>query len=120
MARRPSEGGEDVDLTWLGHSCFRLRGRGAAVVTDPYPPSLGTRLRLEADVVTVSHHHASHDHVQVVGEAFVIDPYPPRLGPPPRLEADVVTVSHPHPSHDHVQVVREAFVIDTPGEFEHA
>ncbi len=62
-----------MDVTWLGHSCFRLRGRGAVVVTDPYPPALGPRLRLEADVVTVSHHHRSHDHVQAVKEALVID-----------------------------------------------
>lgn len=62
-----------MDVTWLGHSCFRLRGRSGAVVTDPYPPSLGPRLRLDADVVTVSHRHEGHDHVQAVRDAFVIE-----------------------------------------------
>jgi L-ascorbate metabolism protein UlaG (beta-lactamase superfamily) len=62
-----------LDVTWLGQSCFRLRGRGAAVVTDPYPPALGPRLRLEADVVTVSHDHEHHNHVQAVKSAYVID-----------------------------------------------
>jgi L-ascorbate metabolism protein UlaG (beta-lactamase superfamily) len=62
-----------LDVTWLGHGCFRLRGRGAAVVTDPFPPSIGLKLsRLEADLVTVSHEHANHNYTQVVREAYEI------------------------------------------------
>lgn len=56
-----------MDITWHGHSCFRLRGREVAVVTDPYDRS--TRfppLRLTADVVTVSHPHPHHDFVDAV------------------------------------------------------
>ena len=64
-----------MDLTWLGHGCFRLRGRAAAVVTDPYPPALGPRLpKLEADVVTVSHEHPNHSYRQAVGkDPYVVD-----------------------------------------------
>jgi L-ascorbate metabolism protein UlaG (beta-lactamase superfamily) len=62
-----------VDVTWLGQSCFRLRGRSAAVVTDPYPPALGPRLKLDANLVTVSHGHESHSHVQAVRDAYVIE-----------------------------------------------
>jgi len=64
-----------VDVTWLGHGCFRLRGRGAAVVTDPYPPSLGPKLpKLEADLVTISHRHENHSYSQAVGkEPYVVD-----------------------------------------------
>jgi L-ascorbate metabolism protein UlaG (beta-lactamase superfamily) len=63
-----------VDLTWLGHGCFRLRGRAAAVVTDPYPPSLGPKLpKLEADLVTISHQHENHSYAQaVVKEPYVV------------------------------------------------
>jgi L-ascorbate metabolism protein UlaG (beta-lactamase superfamily) len=63
-----------VDVTWLGQSCFRLRGKNAAVVTDPYPPTLGLRLpRQEAEVVTVSHDHENHSYMQAVREgAFEI------------------------------------------------
>jgi L-ascorbate metabolism protein UlaG (beta-lactamase superfamily) len=63
----------NVDVTWLGQSCFRLRGRGAAVVTDPYSPALGPRLRLEGNLVTVSHAHEDHSHVQSVKDAHVIE-----------------------------------------------
>ena len=63
-----------MDVTWLGQSCFRLRGKNAAVVTDPYPPSLGLRLpRQEAEVVTVSHDHENHSYMQAVRDgAFEI------------------------------------------------
>src|SRR5579859_4501025 len=64
-----------MDITWLGHGCFRLRGRSASVVTDPYPPSLGLKLpRQEADMVTVSHPHPNHSHLPAVAkEAFVVE-----------------------------------------------
>jgi L-ascorbate metabolism protein UlaG (beta-lactamase superfamily) len=58
-----------LDVTWHGHGCFRLRGKTAAAVTDPYPPSLGPKLpRLEADLVTVSHLDANHSYVQGVSK----------------------------------------------------
>jgi L-ascorbate metabolism protein UlaG (beta-lactamase superfamily) len=62
-----------LDVTWLGHGCFRLRGRGAAVVTDPYPPSIGLKLqRLDGDLVTVSHEHENHNYTQVMRDAYEI------------------------------------------------
>ena len=62
-----------MDVTWLGHGCFRLRGRGAAAVTDPYPPSIGLKLsRLDADLVTVSHEHENHSYTQAVRDAYEI------------------------------------------------
>jgi L-ascorbate metabolism protein UlaG (beta-lactamase superfamily) len=62
-----------LDVTWLGHGCFRLRGRAAAAVTDPYPPSIGLKLqRLDADLVTVSHEHENHNYTQVMRDAYEI------------------------------------------------
>jgi L-ascorbate metabolism protein UlaG (beta-lactamase superfamily) len=62
-----------LDVTWLGHGCFRLRGRGAAAVTDPYPPSIGLKLsRLDANLVTVSHEHDNHNYTQIVRDAYEI------------------------------------------------
>jgi L-ascorbate metabolism protein UlaG (beta-lactamase superfamily) len=62
-----------LDVTWLGHGCFRLRGRSAAVVTDPYPPAIGLKLqRLDADLVTISHAHDNHSYAQAVREAYEI------------------------------------------------
>jgi len=53
-----------VEITWLGHSCFRIRGRQATVITDPYSPNLGYSLaKPKADIVTVSHQHEGHSYV---------------------------------------------------------
>jgi L-ascorbate metabolism protein UlaG (beta-lactamase superfamily) len=56
-----------MQITWYGHSCFRLRNRGGTVVTDPYGDGIGYSLpRLRADIVTVSHDHPDHASVQAV------------------------------------------------------
>jgi L-ascorbate metabolism protein UlaG (beta-lactamase superfamily) len=54
-----------VDITWLGLSCFRIRGSQAVIITDPFPAGLGYTLgKQTADIVTVSHPHTSHSYDQ--------------------------------------------------------
>jgi L-ascorbate metabolism protein UlaG (beta-lactamase superfamily) len=57
-----------MEITWYGHSCFRMIERGvASVVTDPYDESIGYPLpRLRADIVTVSHDAPGHNAVGTV------------------------------------------------------
>lgn len=60
-----------MDITWLGHSCFRLKGKEVTVVTDPCHPSLGYSLgKLQADIVTVSHFHPGHSYTEAVTGEF--------------------------------------------------
>jgi len=60
-----------MEITWFGHSCFRLRERDATVVTDPFDKSLGYELpRVRADIVTVSHDHVHHNCVTAVKGEF--------------------------------------------------
>lgn len=63
-----------MEITWLGHSCFRLRGRDATVITDPCPKTTGYSIgRPAADIVTVSHDHPGHSNVSAVaGKARVV------------------------------------------------
>jgi L-ascorbate metabolism protein UlaG (beta-lactamase superfamily) len=63
-----------MEIVWLGHSCFRLRAREAAIVTDPCPKSTGYSMgRPTADIVTVSHEHESHNAVEgVAGSPRVV------------------------------------------------
>lgn len=64
-----------MEITWYGHSCFRLMERGlAAVVTDPYDDSIGyPALKLKADIVTVSHTAPGHSYTEgVKGEKRII------------------------------------------------
>jgi L-ascorbate metabolism protein UlaG (beta-lactamase superfamily) len=51
-----------MEISWYGHSCFRLAERGkATVVTDPYDESIGYPLpKLKAEVVTISHNAPGH------------------------------------------------------------
>lgn len=59
-----------MDIRWLGHACFVIKGAGATIVTDPYSPDIGYSLgRPEADIVTVSHQHQGHSYIQGVGGA---------------------------------------------------
>ena len=60
-----------MEISWLGHACFRLRGRDTTVVTDPCPPTTGYRIgRVAADVVTISHEHPESSYRQAItGEA---------------------------------------------------
>lgn len=57
-----------MDITWYGHSCFRLVERGrATIVTDPFGESLGYELpKLKGDIVTISHQAPGHAHVSAV------------------------------------------------------
>jgi L-ascorbate metabolism protein UlaG (beta-lactamase superfamily) len=59
---------DKMDITWLGHSCFRLKGSHATVITDPYSAGLGYSLgKPTARIVTVSHEHPGHCYVDGVG-----------------------------------------------------
>ena len=58
-----------MEITWYGHSCFRLtQRRMATVITDPYDAkALGLPpLKLKADVVTVSNDAPGHNHIEAV------------------------------------------------------
>ena len=63
-------------ISYLGHSCFKLRGTKTIVVTDPYDREVFSKAmpRTKADIVTISHFH--HDHCavdRVAGSPFVIN-----------------------------------------------
>ena len=107
-----------MDITWLGHSCFRLRADEMVVVTDPFPLSLGLRPDSRpATVVTVSNSHPNHNNWQeVAGSPRVFDtpgefelsgvsvrgvmtPLPPDMSPEHRsvafsIEMDRVNICH--------------------------
>lgn len=64
-----------MDITWYGHSCFRISERSqTTIITDPYHPSIGLpELKLKADLVTVSHDQPGHNAVDAIkGQEYVI------------------------------------------------
>jgi L-ascorbate metabolism protein UlaG (beta-lactamase superfamily) len=57
-----------MDIKYLGHSAFRIKGKSAVVVTDPFESAMvGLKMPVvDADIVTVSHEHADHNMISYV------------------------------------------------------
>lgn len=57
-----------MDISFIGHSSFRLKGKSASLVTDPFDPKMvGLKYpKVSADIVTVSHEHKDHNREDLV------------------------------------------------------
>lgn len=57
-----------MEITWLGHSCFRVKGKETTLITDPYYEDIAyTWVPPTANIVTVSHPHSGHSNSGGVG-----------------------------------------------------
>jgi L-ascorbate metabolism protein UlaG (beta-lactamase superfamily) len=63
-----------MEISWLGHSCFQLRGKNVTLITDPFSPQLGHSLgKISAPIVTISHNHPGHNFVaRVDGDPRIV------------------------------------------------
>lgn len=66
-----------VDIWHLGHATFRVKGKNVTVVFDPYNPEFSglPKLKLEADIVCVSHQHNDHNFVDCVSGVGETPPF---------------------------------------------
>lgn len=57
-----------MDIIFLGHSSFKIKGKNISLITDPFDPAMvGLKYpKNEADLVTVSHDHPDHNQVDQV------------------------------------------------------
>src|SRR6266480_657448 len=57
-----------VDIWWHGQACFRVKGKAASVVFDPYDADFTglSPLKIESDIVCVSHDHNDHNNAKIV------------------------------------------------------
>lgn len=65
-----------MNIDWLGHSSYRLKGKNAILVTDPFDPdSTGLNFpKVKADIVTISHKHKDHNAPEnVLGDPKILD-----------------------------------------------
>jgi L-ascorbate metabolism protein UlaG (beta-lactamase superfamily) len=64
-----------MEITWLGHSCFRVKGKERTLITDPYQEGIGYSWAMPtANIVTVSHSHPGHSNsAGVNGDPRVIN-----------------------------------------------
>ncbi len=63
-----------MEISWLGHSCFQLRGKNVTLITDPFSPQAGSPGgetsgvgKFSASIVTISHDHPGHNYASGVG-----------------------------------------------------
>lgn len=64
-----------MEIKYLGHSSFLLKGKSGSVVTDPYNSAkVGLKFpKVSANIVTLSHDHDDHNDFKAVeGEPLVI------------------------------------------------
>jgi L-ascorbate metabolism protein UlaG (beta-lactamase superfamily) len=69
-----------MEISWLGHSCFGLRGKSAVLVTDPFLPqqtdSTGANPKLTTlptSIVTLSQRHSQKDYLAgITGKPHVV------------------------------------------------
>ena len=65
-----------MDITYLGHSSFKIKTKTATVITDPFDPKMVGLKNSggEAEIVTVSHQHPDHNAVgELTGAKKVIE-----------------------------------------------
>jgi len=81
-----------MEITWLGHSCFKIKGKEVTLITDPYDESIGYPwVKTTANIVTVSHHHPGHSY------SAGVDGNPKVLNRPGEYEiSDVFIIGFPN------------------------
>lgn len=64
-----------VDIWFYGQACFKIKGKGASVVFDPYDEEFCglPKLKVDGDIVCISHSHEDHNNAAVVKSASESD-----------------------------------------------
>ena len=77
-----------MEITYLGHSSFRIKGKVATIVTDPYDSkTVGLKFpKVDADIVTISHQHDDHN------QAVLIDGNPKVVNNPGEYEIKGISI----------------------------
>lgn len=87
-----------MDINFFGQACFKLKGKTAAVVIDPFNAAFtGLKLPpLEADITLISHDHKDHNNAALVSGSTIFTG-------PGEYEVKGVTVSGIASFHDNQQ-----------------
>lgn len=64
-----------MEITFLGHACFKIIAKDLVLITDPPAESTGIKLgKNSADILTISHHHYDHDAAELIsGDPTTLD-----------------------------------------------
>lgn len=63
-----------MEIWHIGHSCFKIKGKGITLITDPFDPEMvGLKFpQIEADIVTISHNHEDHNRAGLIEGSPVV------------------------------------------------
>ena len=58
-----------MEITYIGHSCFKIKVKTISLVIDQYNPKIGyNRPKLSCDVLLVTHDHFDHSYIEGVSD----------------------------------------------------
>ena len=64
-----------MNISWFGHSCFRIESKEGSILIDPFSKDIGLKPpKIKDNIVLVSHHHYDHDNVEDASpQTMIID-----------------------------------------------
>lgn len=65
-----------MEISHIGHSCFKIVGKNLTVVTDPFNhPEISLKMpKIDADVITITHDHKDHNYKEAIkGDYLLLD-----------------------------------------------
>jgi L-ascorbate metabolism protein UlaG (beta-lactamase superfamily) len=58
-----------MEIRYIGHACFEIKGKNVTLVIDPYDEKVGYKLpKLSADVLLTTHDHFDHHNIKGVSD----------------------------------------------------
>jgi len=65
-----------MEINYLGHSCFRLKGKDNTILIDPFDESVGKLAKQKCDILLNTHAHSDHNNNDVAtdNKIFIENP----------------------------------------------
>lgn len=84
-----------MEIIYIGHSCFKIKGKEITMVIDPYDPKIGYKFpKQECDLVLTTHDHFDHHYLEGVSG------YKLHIGTPGEYEISGVFINGIQAFHD--------------------
>jgi L-ascorbate metabolism protein UlaG (beta-lactamase superfamily) len=87
-----------MEITYIGHSSFKIKGKDVSLIIDPYDPKIGYKYpKQDCDILLVSHQHFDHNYVQGVSDYKIL------IDKPGEYEVSGVFINGIQTFHDNTQ-----------------
>jgi L-ascorbate metabolism protein UlaG (beta-lactamase superfamily) len=62
-----------MEITYIGHSCFKIKNKDLTLVIDPYHDNIGYKMpKIDADVVLCTHQHEDHNNISAIKDPSLV------------------------------------------------